>query len=131
MSPSAAVPDRLLPHTVTVVAPATSTDSYGNTVYDFGEAATRTGNVAAWLQQDQRAQVPTAGADPLQAKWSLVTNHSPIRRRDRIEWADGPEGPMTFELDGQAGPTYNPLQMAAAGTSAPHHTELTLKIVDG
>lgn len=130
MSPSSAVPGRLLPHTVTVVSPATSRDAYGNTAYDYGEAATRTAGVAAWLQQDQRAQVPTTGADPLQAKWLLVTNHSPIGRRDRIEW-EGPAGAMVFELDGQPGPAYNPLQMAAAQSSAPHHTELTLKIVDG
>lgn len=128
--PSPAVPDRLLPHTVTVVTPATSTDAYGDTVYDYGDAATRT-QARAWLQQDQRAQVPAVGADPLQAKWSLVTNHSPVDRRARIEWPGAPGGSMTFELDGQPGPLFNPLQMAAAASTAPHHTELTLKIVDG
>lgn len=126
---SVKVPDRLLPHTVTVVTPATSTDSYGDTVYDYGDGATRT-QVRAWVQQDQRAQVTAAGADPLQAKWLLVTNHSPVDRRARIEWT-GPAGDLVFELDGQPGPLFNPLQMATTGASAPHHTELTLKIVDG
>jgi hypothetical protein len=127
---SAQVPGRLLPHTVTVVTPATSTDSYGSTVYDYGDAAARTTGVRAWLEQSQRAQIPVAGADPLQAKWLLVTNHSPIDRRARIEWT-GPDGLMVFELDGQPAPLFNPLQMAATGGSAPHHTELALKIVDG
>jgi hypothetical protein len=127
---SAVVPDRLLPHTVTVVAPAVSTDSYGDKEYDYGAAATRTA-VKAWLQQDQRTQVTVVGADPLQSRWLMVTNHSPIARRSRIEWADSPEGPLVFEIDGPANPSYNPLAMAAAGTNGPHHTELSLKIVDG
>lgn len=126
---TSAVPDRLLPHVVTVVDPATSTDGYGNTTYDYGPAATRT-PVKAWMQQDQRSQVTANGADPLQQRWLMVTNHSPIGRRSRIEWT-GPAGPLVFELDGQPGPFYNPLAMAAAASTAPHHTELTLKIVDG
>lgn len=127
--PSTAVPGRLLPHTVTIVDPVESTNTYGNTVYDYGPAATRT-TAAAWLQQNQRTQVITDGAHPLQARWLMVTNHSPVGRRARIEW-DSPSGPMIFELDGQPGPFYNPLAMAAAGTGAPHHTELTLKVIDG
>lgn len=126
---SSAVSGRLLPHTVTVVDPAEGEDSYGNTTYDYGAAATRT-PAKAWLEQTQRAQVAAVGADPLQERWLLVTNHSPIGRRARIEWT-GPGGPMVFELDGQPGPFYNPLAMAAAASSTPHHTELTLKIVDG
>lgn len=128
---STAVPPRLLPHTVTVVAPAVTTDSYGDKEYDYGPAATRTTGVKAWLQQDQRSQVTVVGADPLQSRWLMVTNHSPIGRRSRIEWAESPEGPLVLELDGPANPSYNPLAMAAAGTSSPHHTELSLKIVDG
>lgn len=123
---TSAVPGRLMPHIVTIVTPATSTDSYGNTVYDYGGGATRTADVKAWLQQDQRALVTTQGADPLQEKWLMVTNHSPINRRARIEWADFPGGAVVFELDGQPNPSYNPLAPTPL-----HHTELTLKIVDG
>lgn len=129
--PSATVPGRLMPHRVTVVDPAVSTDSYGNRVYDYGPAATRTPDVAAWLEQQQRAQIPAVGADPLQERWLMVTSHSPVGRRARIEWPGHPSGPVTFELDGQQSPLYNPLAMAASGSSAPHHTELSLKIVDG
>ncbi|MGW0933657.1 hypothetical protein [Streptomyces sp. NPDC002666] len=120
-----AVPARLMPHTVTVVTPATSTDAYGNTVYDYGPGASRV-SAAAWLQQDQRALVTAQGADPLQEKWLMVTNHSPVHRRARIEWAGSPSGAMVLELDGQPSPNYNPLQ-----PNPLHHTELTLKIVDG
>jgi len=127
---SVGVPARLMPHRVTVVDPAVSTDAYGNTVYDYGAGATRTSGVAAWLEQQQRAQIPAIGADPLQERWLMVTDHSPVGRRARIEWT-GPGGAMVFELDGQPNPAYNPLTMAAAVSSAPHHTELSLKIVDG
>lgn len=126
---STAVPGRLLPHTVTIVDPAVSTDGYNDTVYDYGAPATRT-QVQAWLEQRQRTQVTADGADPLQERWLMVTNHSPINRRARIEW-NSPSGPVVFELDGQPGPFYNPLAMAAGGTTSPHHQELTLKIVDG
>lgn len=125
MTPSAAVPGRLMPHTVTVVTPAKTTDAYGNDVYDYGPAAARA-SAKAWLEQSQRALVTAQGADPLQEKWLMVTNHSPIHRRARIEWADSPNGPLVFELDGQPNPAFNPLQRTPL-----HHTELTLKIVDG
>ncbi|MER7833480.1 hypothetical protein [Streptomyces sp. NPDC095602] len=125
-----AVPMRLLPHTVTVVDPVVATDAYGNTTYDYGPGATRT-QARAWLEQTQRSQVVAVGADPLQQRWLMVTNHHPINRRARIEWPTAPGGLLVFELDGQPGPLYNPLAMAAAATTAPHHTELTLKVVDG
>ena len=127
---TSAVPGRLLPHTVTSGDPATSTDAYNNTVYDYGAGATRT-EVAAWLQQDQRTLVTQVGADPLEQRWLMVTNAGSVPRRARIEWADSPVGALVFELDGQPGPFYNPLAMAAAASTAPHHTELTLKIVNG
>lgn len=127
---SSRLPGRLLPHEVTIVAPATSTDSYGNTVYDYGAGASRTA-ARAWLQQDQRTLVTQVGADPLEERWLMATNHSPVPRRARIEWAGHPEGAVVFELDGRPGPAYNPLAMAAANSGDPHHTELTLKIVNG
>lgn len=126
---SSRVPPRLMPHTVTIVAPATSTNAYGNTVYDYGEAASRT-TASAWLEQQSRAQIPVVGADPMQERWLMVTDAT-VPRRARIEWDAHPSGPVTFEVDGQPGPFYNPLTMAATGSTQPHHTELTLRIVDG
>lgn len=124
------VPERLRPHTVTIVDPATSTDSYGNTVYDYGQAATRS-EARVWLEQTQRTQVVAVGADPLQERWLMVADDTPVPRRARVEWDGHPSGAVTFEIDGQPGPSYNPLAMAATNSSDPHHTELQLKIVNG
>lgn len=118
------VPTRLLPHTVTLVHPEESTDSYGNTIYDYGEAAERV-QVRAWMQQDARTELVAEGARPLQARWLMVTNHADVRRRDRVEW--NPSGDLVvFSLEGQPAPLTNPL----SGT-APHHIEVRLEVVDG
>lgn len=116
------VPDRLLPHQVVVVRPVTGPDTYGNTTHDYGPAATRI-TVEAWLQQDQRTEAHEDGRDPLDQRWLLVTNHTDIDGRDRIEWAGHPGGTATFEVDGPPEPTYTP-----AGF---HHLEATLHRVEG
>ena len=113
------VPGRLLPHTVTRVRPATSTDIYGNTTYDYGPAANRK-DMAAWLQQNNRTEPLSNGRDPLVQDWLMVTNDPDVQGYDRIEWADGP---LTFEVDGPPAPVSTP-----AGY---HHTESTLKVVAG
>lgn len=111
------VPDRLLPHQVTIVRPAVSTDSYGSQRYDYGVGATRT-TVAGWMQQDRRMEPRTDSREPLEQRWLLVTNHQDITGRDRIEW-DGP----TMEVEGPPAPVHTP-----AGY---HHTETTLRAVTG
>lgn len=113
------IPARLLPHTVTVVRPAATTDSHGNTVLDYGTGATRT-QIAAWMQQDHRSEPLADGRDPLVQRWLLITNENDIQGRDRIEWD---ETPATFEVDGPAYPVHTP-----AGV---HHTEATLRVVEG
>lgn len=113
------VPTALLPHQVTVVRPVVSTDAHGSQVYDYGAAATRT-TVAGWLQQDRRAEPRSDGREPLEQRWALVTNHEDVQGRDRIEWA---ETPAVFEVEGPPEPTYTP-----AGY---HHTEATLRVVEG
>lgn len=114
------VPAGMLPQTVVDVQPATTTDSYGNTVYDYGDAAVRR-QVAAWLQQDQRTEVVADGADPLRSRWLLVTDDCEIGRRDRIEWEHPSGETITFTVDGAPEPVYTP-----AGY---HHTEITLRVV--
>lgn len=113
------VPALLLPQQVTIVRPAESIDSFGNTVYDYGAAATRT-TVAAWLQQDRRTEPRSDGREPLVQRWALVTNHQDVQGRDRVEWS---ETPAVFEVEGPPEPTYTP-----AGF---HHTEATLRVVSG
>ena len=121
---STAVPGTLLPHTVTLVRPAVSTDAYGSDEYDYGEAATRT-SIRAWLQQDRR-QAVTGVADegraPQDQRWLMVTNHPDVRALDRVEWT-GPTGAMTFETDGPPEPSYTPRGL--------HHTEVGLRIITG
>ncbi|GAB3693564.1 hypothetical protein [Nocardiopsis oceani] len=124
------LPEHLLPHRVVLVHPAQSTDDYGNTVYDYGEGATRT-PVRAWMQQDQRSQLASSeGAEPLQARWLMATNHTDIHRRDRIEWPGHPESepdhPVVFTLDGPSAPLTNPLSGEPV-----HHHEVNLKVVQG
>ncbi len=115
------VPEHLLIHTVTVVEPASVTDAYNNATPDY-DAGTRT-DVSAWLQQDVRSETFADGRDPLDQRWLMITNHSPISGAARIEWADAPGGTMTFDVDGPTEPTYTP-----AGF---HHSELTLRVTSG
>lgn len=116
------VPIRLLPQQVTVVRPLVTNDEYGNQVYDYGTGATRI-TVPGWLQQDrrtERSELRTDGRDPLVQRWLLVTNHQDVQGRDRVEWA---ETPAVFEVEGPPEPAYDP--------SGFHHTEATLRVVEG
>lgn len=111
------VPAHMLPHTVTRVRAATTTDSYNNTVPSWGDSASRL-DMAAWLQQNQRSEPRSDGRDPLDQLWLLVTNEADILGGDRVEF-----GGMTFEVEGPPEPVYTP-----AGF---HHTEATLRVVTG
>ncbi len=111
------VPDALLPHDVTIVRPATTTDSHGNDVRDYGAGATRT-EMRAWMQQDRRTEPRTDGRDPLEQAWLMVTNDDDVQGLDRVEW-----GEQTFEVEGPPEPVHTP-----AGY---HHTESTLRAVAG
>lgn len=111
------VPDHLLPHQVTIVRPAIGADSYGNQTYDYAGGATRT-TVAGWMQQDRRTEPRSDGREPLDQDWLLVTNHTDVQGRDRVEWS----GP-TMEVEGPPEPVYTP-----AGA---HHVEATLRVVSG
>lgn len=111
------VPAHLLPHSPVLVRPATSTDDYGNDTLDYGSGATRT-TISAWLQQDRRSEPLSDGRDPLVQRWLLVTNHEDVRGRDRLEW-DG----TVWEVEGPPEPAYTP--------RGRHHTEATLRIVEG
>lgn len=113
------VPSALLPHQVTVVRPVVTTDEFGNQTLNYGSGATRT-TVAAWLQQDRRTEPRSDGREALEQRWALVTNHQDVQGRDRIEWS---ETPAVFEVEGPPEPTYTP--------SGYHHTEATLRVVEG
>lgn len=112
------VPDQLLPHPVTLVRPALVPDDYGNTKRDYSQGvATRT-VLMAWMQQDQRQEARTDGREAAVGAWLMLTNHEDVARFDRVEF-----GTTTFEVEGPPEPVYTP-----AGF---HHTEATLRVVDG
>lgn len=115
------LPAHLLPHTVTKIRPASSTDSHGNDSYDYDNGA-RT-SIEGWLQQDTRDEEFPDGRSPETQTWTFLTNHTDIDADDRIEWAEHPAGTITFEVHGPAEPTSTP-----AGF---HHMEATLRVVSG
>jgi hypothetical protein len=110
------IPAHMLPQTVTRVRPATSTDTYGNTTYDY--AGGSSASMAAWLQQDNRAEPLADGRAALEQAWLLITNDADVLGRDRIVF-----GSATFEVQGPPEAVYTP-----AGF---HHLESTLRAVTG
>ncbi|WP_068922198.1 hypothetical protein [Planobispora rosea] len=112
------IDSRFLPYTVTLIHPATVTDRYGNTTYDYGTAATRT-CINAMIQQASATESTPDGRTPVVGVWRLITDHCGIDATDRIEW----EGAM-FELDGPPWP-------AAEFSGTFHHTEAVLRRVEG
>lgn len=112
------VPDRLLPHTVTRVRPATGTDTYGSDLLTYTVPPASSTTMAAWLQQDNREEPLSDGRDPLVQRWLMVTNDTDVLGYDRITF-----GSLTFEVEGPPEPVYTP--------SGFHHTECTLKVVGG
>jgi hypothetical protein len=111
------IPARLLPLTVTKVRPASTTDRYGNTVYDYGAAATRT-SVAAWIDQASASEETPNGRDVMVGDWKLITNDTDVDAADRIEWDS-----VAYELDGPAWPVHTPAGL--------HHIEARLRRVEG
>lgn len=111
------IPAGLLPHTVTRIRPATSTDTYGNTNYNYA-SPTSSASITAWLQQDDRAEPLVDGRAPLEQRWLMVTNSQDVLGRDRITF-----GALTFEVEGPPEPAYTPRGF--------HHLEATLRVVAG
>jgi hypothetical protein len=108
-----------LVHEVVRVRPATSTDSHGNTVYDYGVAASRT-NMNAWLEQSSGTEPLSDGRAPLVGSWLMLTNDTDVTGRDRIEWNS-----LVFDVDGTPKVIYTP------NSTEVHHIESTLRIVAG
>lgn len=118
-----AIPDYMLPHTVTRVRPGVATDEYNNEVlvYDVPPALTK--SVRVWMQQDQRMQlsqenIAKQGRYPAEQRWLMISNDDDIRWQDKIVF-DG----TTFEVYAEPEKTYSPVGY--------HHLEATLRIVEG
>lgn len=108
------VPEHMLPHTVTLTHPTTSTDAYNNDVLTY----TGGSSITAWLEQSDRAEPHTDGRNALVQTWLLMTNEEDVRGRDRVTF-DG----LTFEVEGPPEKVYAPYGF--------HHTEATLRLVTG
>jgi hypothetical protein len=111
------IPDAYLPLTVTLIRPATVTDRYGNTSYDYGAAATRTA-ITALIDQESASESTPDGRMKIVGMWRLITNQAGIDAADRIDW-DG----AVYELDGPPWPAYH--------FSGFHHTEARLRRMEG
>ena len=116
------VPAGLLVHSVARIRPTTPTDAHGNAVPTYTVPPANSLAFAAWLQQDDRTEPRTDGREPLIQRWLMISNETDVRGGDRIVWATGG---LTFEVDGPPEPAYTP------ASTAPHHLEATLRIVDG
>lgn len=115
------LPASALIHQVTVVAPAETTDSYGDTERDYGIAATRT-PLDTFLQQDTRTETYPDGRVVTEQVWTLFTlTDGVLGAYSRVEW---PDRGLTFEVFGQPEPTYR-----LAGSF--DHVEATLRIAEG
>jgi hypothetical protein len=112
------IPDGMLPQTVTRIRPSSSTNTYGDTAFSYIVPPATSTTMAAWLQQNNRTEEATEGRAPLDQRWLLITNDSDVEGHDRIVW-----GALTFEVDGPPAPVYTP--------GGYHHTEATLKVVEG
>lgn len=115
----------LLPHTIVLVRPASSTDAHNNVVLDYDVGtATRTTITNVRLIQRTAAEQYAEGRDPDVETWDMLTNEADIVSTDRIEWASHPaRGAVTFEIQGPPMPRYD-------GGSF-HHTKAPLRIHEG
>ncbi len=115
--------------TLTKVRPAKTTDAYGNTVLDYGPAATRT-TLPGWVWQASRREGRPDGRGPAEQVWELMCNEPDLDTDDRIEWSSGnPAGPLVFAIEGPPQPSYRAGNVA--GAQGFHHTEATMRLVEG
>lgn len=109
------IPEHLLPITVTWIRPGTTTNDYGDTIPDYANPTTSSLPVMI----EQRRAVEEGGSrDATITTLVLFTNELGIDALDRFVWAAA-----TFEVDGEPWVVYSP--------GGPHHTEVTIKRVEG
>jgi head-tail adaptor len=97
------LPERLLPHTVTVQTPGTTTDRYGNTVQDWSDpdTSTITGRFEMLLSDAVKLREETEGRDSALSVWRFYTNDA-LTMYQRLVW-DGRE----FDVDGEVAKVYD------------------------
>jgi hypothetical protein len=110
------IPPRLLPHEVTVTAPGTTSDGYGEPSPDWDTPGVRT--ITARMQQVGAREV-SDGRSGQVGDWRMQTNDLTLAADERITWKG-----ITFEVVGA--PAF-----PADGTGSPHHCEAQLRVVTG
>lgn len=93
------IPSRMLPSTITILTPGSTTDAYGNTVTDWTSPAIRT--AAAYVRPISTSLRPTGnehvdeGRDVSERAWQAHTNDQAVTVFERVVF-DG----VTYEIDG-------------------------------
>lgn len=101
------LPTHLLPHTVTVQTPGTTTDRYGNTVQDWSSPATRTilGRFEMLVSDAVAVRETTQGRDDSRSVWRFYCNDE-IGMTERLAWNG-----LVFDIDGEVSPVYGALAL--------------------
>jgi head-tail adaptor len=107
----------LLPHTITVITPTLTTDSYGNTVQSWATPAER--QVIAYVRPAPASE-DIVDRNTVTAVWQVHTNDQAITALNRIR-----HNGVVYEVDGR------PLTWDKAPDGKTGHTKLLLRRVDG
>lgn len=108
--------DTLLRQDIQIITPATGTDDYGNTTFDWVNATSVT--VKGWIQQATSTEV-SVGRDTVVADHTLFLHATAVITAYARVWHDG----RTFEVVGLP----DVMDRPAAG----HHLEVHLRSIDG
>ncbi len=116
------IPSHALPHRVTVIHPATSTDGYGESTTDYGPAATRVPGVLARLDQSLVNSGESTRNDVAIGLWTMLTNYGHLRAPDRVEYVPPSGELLTLEV-------VTPPAPVATFVNPAHHYEVQLRSV--
>lgn len=105
-----------LPHTVTVLTPATTTDVYGNTVLDWDNATSATRR--AYMQPTGADEVTQQASREAQVREYRCFDNSGFAGTERVTWAS-----LTFDVVGPSRRWDTPRGL--------HHYETAMRVVEG
>lgn len=111
------IPPRLVPLEVDWIQPASTTNSYGDTVTDWSEDAVTSTTINVMIEQKTSTE-QRDGRDVTVTTLALFTNELAVDAAHRIVW-DG----RTYEIEGEPAVIQTP--------RGPHHLEATIRIVEG
>jgi hypothetical protein len=107
-----------LPHRVTTIEPAVTTDRRDDTQLDYGDAATRVADVPAWMQQTGQTETYSDRDERVTALTMFSDSTPTLTALARIEWNGA-----TYRVNGRPNHRETP-----AGY---HHSEVPLVLVEG